>query len=222
MKKEQVKEKSTEEQIRRVVEAMAPEIFRSGEKHERILEAALTLMDRYGFKKTTVDEIAREAKVAKGTVYLYFRDKQDIFINIISQKIAGLFLDVLEKIKDQPDTPSKILCAIRTIIEYHRNDEAINRILAQDMDFLGPLLFKEILRFEGYMVDFIAHFLRAGIKEGSIRSDIDVATTARMLLRFNRANVFRIKTGEPVDVDKYIATFRKIVLEGIGSRRKKR
>jgi hypothetical protein len=71
-------------------------------------------------------------------------------------------------------------------------------------------------------VDFIAQFLRAGIKEGSIWSDIDVVTTARMLLRFNRANILRIKTGEPVDVDKYITTFRKIVLEGIGSRRRKR
>ena len=222
MKRKTINKISTEEQIRRTVENMAPEIFRGGEKHEKILEATLTLMERYGFKKTTVDDIAREAQVAKGTVYLYFRDKQDIFINIIFKKVARLFMDVLEKIEGLPDVPSKILCAIRTIIEYHRNDEAINRILAQDMDFLGPLLFKEILRIEGYLVDFIAQFLRAGIKEGSIRSDMDVVMTARMIMRFNQANIFRIKTGEPVDVDKYIATFRKIVLEGIGSRRKKR
>jgi len=211
-----------EDQIRRTIKTIAPEMFRPGEKRERILLAALTLMERYGFKKTTVDEIAREAQVAKGTVYLYFRDKEDILISIISTKIAALFMDILEKIKDRPDVPSKLLFAIRTIVEYHRNDEAINRILAQDVEFLGPLFIREILRVEGHIVNFIAQYLRVGIKEGSIRPDIDVAMTARMILRFNQANILRIKTGEPVDVDEYINAFGKLVFEGIGVRRRKR
>lgn len=48
-------------------------------KREAILDAALTLFGRYGYRRTSIDDIAREAGVAKGTVYLYVPSKEALF-----------------------------------------------------------------------------------------------------------------------------------------------
>ena len=50
-----------------------------------ILEAARTRFLHYGFKKTTIDEIALDARVGKGTVYLYFDSKEDILLHIVRE-----------------------------------------------------------------------------------------------------------------------------------------
>ena len=57
---------------------------RHGDVRQKILEAAEQRLWRYGFKKTTIDEIASDAGVGKGTVYLYFESKEDIGLAIIA------------------------------------------------------------------------------------------------------------------------------------------
>lgn len=57
----------------------------SGDIRQKILDAAEERLWRYGFKKTTIDEIAGDAGVGKGTVYLHFDSKEDIGLAIIAQ-----------------------------------------------------------------------------------------------------------------------------------------
>ncbi len=48
-------------------------------REERILDAATTLLVRWGYRKTTIDDVAHEAGVGKGTIYLHWKDKNDLF-----------------------------------------------------------------------------------------------------------------------------------------------
>src|SRR6266705_922782 len=48
-------------------------------REERILDAATTLLVRWGYRKTTIDDVAREAGGGKGTIYLHWKDKNDLF-----------------------------------------------------------------------------------------------------------------------------------------------
>ena len=64
---------------------------RHGDVRQKILDAAEHRLWRYGFKKTTIDEIASDAGVGKGTVYLYFDGKEEIGLAIVSEyKRRGL------------------------------------------------------------------------------------------------------------------------------------
>lgn len=54
------------------------------DKRRRIVEAATTLFNRYGFKRTSIDLLATEAKVAKPTIYAYFEDKDAIFRAVVA------------------------------------------------------------------------------------------------------------------------------------------
>jgi AcrR family transcriptional regulator len=54
------------------------------EKAEKVLETSLKAFSRYGFRKTTVEEIAAEAGMTKGNLYLYFKDKRDLYVQTVA------------------------------------------------------------------------------------------------------------------------------------------
>lgn len=62
------------------------------EKREAILAAALTLFGHYGYRRTSIDDIAQEAGIAKGTVYLYFKSKEEIFRALSRQLLDQVLL----------------------------------------------------------------------------------------------------------------------------------
>ncbi len=57
-----------------------------GEKRDRILRAAVTIFSRKGFFNSKVSEVARAASVADGTIYLYFRNKDDLLISLSKRR----------------------------------------------------------------------------------------------------------------------------------------
>jgi len=76
---------------------------RHGDVRQKILDAAEQRLWHYGFKKTTIDEIASDAGVGKGTVYLYFEGKEDIGLAIMAQFKE----ESLEQIKAIAQDPGK-------------------------------------------------------------------------------------------------------------------
>ncbi|HEX9035703.1 MAG TPA: helix-turn-helix domain-containing protein [Ktedonobacterales bacterium] len=73
------------------------------QREARILDAAATLLVRWGFRKTTIDDVAREAGVGKGTIYLHWRDKNELFRAAIWRAYELLSEDILQRIKSDPE-----------------------------------------------------------------------------------------------------------------------
>lgn len=63
------------------------ETAQTKDKHEAILTAAFSLFGHYGYRRTSIDDIAQETGIAKGTVYLYFKSKDEIFRALAQQLI---------------------------------------------------------------------------------------------------------------------------------------
>lgn len=61
----------------------------AGDKKKAILAAAYKVFDAHGYAASTVDQIAAEAGIAKGSVYNYFHSKQDIFMEVFTEQLAG-------------------------------------------------------------------------------------------------------------------------------------
>lgn len=86
---------------------MSLEAEKRAEEHQRrenqILDAAGQLLIRYGFRKTTIDDVAREAGVGKGTVYLHWKDKNELFRAALWRASQHAIDDMLERLKTDPD-----------------------------------------------------------------------------------------------------------------------
>jgi TetR/AcrR family fatty acid metabolism transcriptional regulator len=148
-----------------------------------ILEAARRVLARYGMQGATVDRVAEEAKIAKGTIYLYFLSKDEL---VHAAVLEGLREMVAETVRsDDPKLPP--LERIRNLIL------AQYRIQASNQDFLKTLIIgnsldievesqagRDFMRvYEGHL-EFVASVLQDAISRGAIRS-IDSKFAAFML-----------------------------------------
>lgn len=86
---------------------MSPEITRAPTR-DSILDAADRLLGRFGFQKTTLDDLAREAKVGRRTIYLHFTSKDEVFLASIDRVVERLIVE-LESIAQSKEAPAKRL-----------------------------------------------------------------------------------------------------------------
>ena len=150
-------------------------------KRERILRAAIKIFSQKGFFNSKVSEIARAAGVADGTIYLYFKNKDDLLISLFEEKMGEVVTDVRDKIANG-DGP---LACLRIFIENHMDllvreaglMEVIQIELRQSNKFMKeyvPVKFLEYL-------DVLSGILEAGKKDGTFRPELDVKTARRAI-----------------------------------------
>jgi AcrR family transcriptional regulator len=72
-------------------------------REERILDAAAALLVRWGYRKTTIDDVAREAGVGKGTIYLHWKDKNELFRAAVWRANQQVSADILRRIAADPE-----------------------------------------------------------------------------------------------------------------------
>ena len=88
------------------------------DKRQRILKAAIEVFLRKGFESATMDEVANKARIAKGTLYLYFKDKADLYGSLLEEKI-DLLTQALAAIAAGADTPrARLEAMIRRNLEF--------------------------------------------------------------------------------------------------------
>jgi AcrR family transcriptional regulator len=72
-------------------------------REERILDAAAALLVRWGYRKTTIDDVAREAGVGKGTIYLHWKDKNELFRAAIWRANQQVGEDIMQRVAADPE-----------------------------------------------------------------------------------------------------------------------
>jgi AcrR family transcriptional regulator len=108
-------------------EVRVPVQERSRQKMEEVLDAAYALFLERGFEAVGLRDIAKEAGVSIGTVYAYFNDKQDLFIQVIQTRGADIFREMREFSPDSFDPDlgpermvREIIGAFMTLVERYR------------------------------------------------------------------------------------------------------
>lgn len=137
-------------------------------KRKRILESAERLFNRFGIRKTAVDEIAETANVAKGTIYNNFGDKEGIVKELIREKIGGMF----ENARKAPETLKDPLLRLQaTLLErvrvFAENPFLRDRSLHRDQEAM--LLIEEEL--DRKSSDVISGILDDAIGTGEPEAD---------------------------------------------------
>lgn len=152
---------------------------RAGDKRDRILRAAITVFARKGFHATRVSEVARAAGVADGTIYLYFKSKEELLVSVFEDRISNLLGFMQEDLPRLPTAPDKLRAVIDMqlgLLEGERElAEVITVILRQSTrlmkDFAAP-------KFLAYL-DAIAKIVQEGQAAGDFRNDVSSHIAAR-------------------------------------------
>jgi AcrR family transcriptional regulator len=159
------------------IEERSKRVQRAG----RILDAAAELMLRWGYNKTTIDDIARLAGVAKGTIYLHWKTREDLFTALMKREYIRLAEDIQRRIANDPEggtlhglTKHSMLATMKSPL--------MKAVLLRDTDLLGEWMRKESASasFSEQIAQSLALFehLRS---RGVVRDDIDIRKQVYML-----------------------------------------
>jgi TetR/AcrR family fatty acid metabolism transcriptional regulator len=162
-------------------QSFSDDVGRAGDKRARILKAAVGVFAQKGFYETRVAEIAKAAGVADGTIYLYFKNKDDVLISIFQDRIGQL----LELLRVELAAISEPERKVRRIIELQLGLLEGRRDLAEVLTVnlrQSSLLLKQYAAplFAEYL-EILASVLRLGQVTGAFRPDIQPAILARAL-----------------------------------------
>jgi len=145
---------------------------REGDKYQRIIDAAIEVIAEKGFHNSRVSDIAERAGVADGTVYLYFKSKEQILMTALDSAFEAFYRRAKEELTGSSDAPAQL----RILARLHLRELSQNRSLAvvlqtelrQSAKFLAEFSQREL---KGYF-NLIREIIRKGQQTGSIRPDV--------------------------------------------------
>lgn len=158
-----------------------PEAARSTNKRERILRSAVEVFARTGYFNAKVSEIAREASVADGTIYLYFEGKEDLLLTIFRENTRGYLSDLRDELAGLDRAADRIRLAIRFQLERLGADRALAVVfqveLRQSLKFMSRLSQEEVADY----LNLLRTIVEQGQKESIFRSEIHPQLAAKAI-----------------------------------------
>lgn len=190
---------------------------------DAILDATDRLLARFGYRKMTVEDIANEAGIGKGTVYLHFSSKEEVVLSHVDRIVDRLKDRLREIAQSNVSTGERLRLMLLTRVLFRFDSiqhytQSLNDLLAA----LRPgLLARRNVYFEAEAQIF-AEVLKSGRLSGEFSFDDEHATAHALLQATNGLLPYSLSTtelGERKEVEKRASDVANLILQGLLSRR---
>ncbi len=137
------------------------------DKRNRLLDAAYSLFIEKGVSSTTIAEICTKAGIAKGTFYLYFKDKEDILRTLTKRISLNILKTTYNKVKDtQLIFEEKIVLMAENLLDLFQNDK--DMLIVMKKDFIWPISEEEFLLTSDETLSSIRHDIEEYAMQASL------------------------------------------------------
>lgn len=175
-------------------------------KENRLLNTAYKLFTEKGIKNTSIQEIVDMANVAKGTFYLYFKDKYELRDILIVKKSQKLFSDALKSLKKNyiSNFSDSIIYIVNYVIDELTKNPLLVRFIAKDLSWgIFNKVFTEIYNKTAPKDESVYDLFIAGIKENNIKLK-NPEVTLYMIIELVSSTCFNsILYKEPLPIDEF-------------------
>jgi len=189
---------------------------------ERIVETADRLIARFGYKKMTMDDLARDVGVGKGTLYLHFDSKEAIALATVDRVVGAAFAE-MERLAGTPDPAAARIRAMlraRVLVRLEgvrSQTESLDGLLAA----IRPrLLERRVVHFRRE-AELLARVVREGITAGELAAD-DPDRAARALVTATNSllpyDLSREQLGQTAAIEDRVLAVADLVLDGLRAR----
>lgn len=193
---------------------------RGGDKRERILRGAVKVFAKKGFYASRVNEIARAAGVADGTIYLYFKSKDEVLTSLFEDRIARL----LQLLREEVDRTAGAQQRVRRIVEFQLGllegerdlAEVITVNLRQSTRLLKQYATRRFLEY----LDLMAQVVADGQRAGEIRDDVSPRIMARAIFGAmdGIAMTWALGNAEPGGLKRAASQLADVLIAGLAPR----
>lgn len=188
-------------------------------RQDEILNAARQVFSQRGFKNATLDEIAVIAEFGKGTIYNYFKSKEELFVSVIVRGIHRFQQFVDEAVRTKGTTKEKLEAYIDATFTFFEQNRQIFSILELERNSLARSLndemFNKLCTEEAQLHDYLAKLLTDGIKKGVFKK-FNVQKLAQSLFGLIHTTfTHAIREPESYDFKTDTKLIKQIFFEGI-------
>ena len=150
-------------------------------KYKQIVEAAVKVIAQNGYHASQVSKIAKSAGVADGTIYLYFKNKEDILISVFKEKMGSFVEEALHAISKHESASDKLLAFIK--MHYKRLSDSPHLAVITQLELRqsNPELRYEINNVLKSYLDVIDQIIKEGIQAKEIREDVNPQLIRQMI-----------------------------------------
>lgn len=188
-------------------------------KHDTILNAAVKVFARRGFHNSRISDIAYEAGVASGTIYLYFRNKDDVLISVFEESLDHVIREIkseLEKLETPEEKLTRVIELHLKMLKEHRDVAEVLQVeLRQSHKFMKEY---EPVRWIEYL-DIIGGVLQEGQRKGVFRNDLSLSVFKRAV--FGAMDEIALYWVVAKKDEKYLEQAARelagLILEGLGA-----
>lgn len=151
------------------------------ERDRRIVEAAATCFVEYGFKRTSIEQVAQQAGVGKGTVYLACENKEDLFYKAVHKDLVDWTAHILQFVDPRRPVAEILHALAKNGVTYLGDHPLVRGLFAGVHERLLPDWAERFadLRTSGRAT--LAEVFRQGVRKGELRADLDVELAAAIV-----------------------------------------
>ena len=153
---------------------------------EKIGLVAMKCFAKYGLDKTTLDDIAKEVGLNKASLYYYYKNKEDIFLEVAIKEGQDFLTSLQSNVLGKKTTEQRVTFYLLERINYYKNILNMNRVSAETLNKMLPRffeLFDSIMRAE---IQFLSTIIREGLKRKELNK-VDPDKLASSLITMNDA-----------------------------------
>ena len=186
---------------------------------ESILDAARTLLARQGYRKTSMEDVAREAGLSRRTLYVHFAHKQGLFLATIGKLVEGL-LARLEQEARAAGSPEERLLSMLELRVMHRFDGVADHYQSLDelMAHLRPAYLERREQWFAAEAQLLARVIEEGMRQGQFARAPAPALARTLVTATNSLLPYSLsprELGSRKDVERSIAELARLLLRGL-------
>jgi TetR/AcrR family fatty acid metabolism transcriptional regulator len=154
---------------------------RNTDKYRQILDAAIMVFARQGFHQSTVAQVAKAAGVADGTIYLYFKSKDDILFQFYEYKARQVFERFRQAVDEATHAVDKLRNLVRTHLSEFQNDIHMAIVYQAETHQHRRAAQEAIKEMSKMYRDIVTEIVELGQQEGNLRCNLTIGLVMRLI-----------------------------------------
>src|SRR5690606_16862611 len=159
------------------------------DRRQEILKAATKSFSLFGYKATTMEQVAKLANVGKGTIYTFFKNKEELFDEIITKLISDMEEAATKAIDENKSFRENLHQTLYKMLEFRLEHQLTIKLFQEGRDIGTPVVQEVMQKLEQSILLFIQEKIKRAIQKGEIKQ-CDPEITAFIILKLYVALIF--------------------------------
>ncbi|MBS4177495.1 TetR/AcrR family transcriptional regulator [Lederbergia citrea] len=187
----------------------------SVDRKQLIIDAATKSFSLFGYKATTMDQVAKLANVGKGTIYTFFNNKEELLDEIVTSLIKEMKAKAEETIQDDLSFHENANRTLYRLLEFRKEHQLTIKLFQEEKEIGTPAVMDVLQKVEKAIINYIKEKVSVAIEKGEIK-ECDPEMTAFIMLKLYFSLIIDWeKHHEPLSREKITSLFEFYLFTGL-------